>query len=308
MTDPVFLALATFSPEALKLTLAPSTRERPPAAHLLLPDPYRSQPSRSPARPLVQPDYPVPTIEFSQPALPIPRSGSQLFYQRLAALQAGRLYTRLPLDSFRAAWAGATRQPTYEEWRWLMTREASVVAQGKGGNRLGVLVGDSLSLWFPSDRLPSDQLWLNQGLSGDTTDGILRRLPDFANTHPDVIYVMAGVNDLKHGRSDNEILGNLQQIIQRLQQIHPQAQIIVQSILPTRSDRIPGDRINGLNQQLAAIVEQTGVNYLDVYSQMADEAGYLRPELTTDGIHLSPQGYATWQIAILQQDRWIAKQ
>lgn len=305
MTDPLTLALATVSPIALKSAIAPNPLDRPPAAQLLLPDPYYYQPRPTPASNQVRPDYPVPTIEFSQPVTP--RSGSQLFYQRLAALQAGRLYTRLPLDSFRAAWTGATRQPTYEEWRWLMAREANVVARGQGDNRLGVLVGDSLSLWFPSDHLPSYQLWLNQGLSGDTTDGVLRRLPDFANTRPDVIYVMAGVNDLKHGRSDHEILGNLQQIIQRLQQTHPQAQIIVQSILPTRSDRIPGERIGGLNQQLAAIVTQTGATYLDVYTTMADEAGYLRSELTTDGIHLSPQGYATWQAVILQQERWFAK-
>lgn len=306
MTDPLTLAVATVSPAALKSAIAPNTLDRPPAAHLLLPDPYQSQSSRTSTLNHVRPDYPVPTIEFSQPHGQIPRSGSQLYYQRLAALQAGRLYTRLPLDSFQAAWAGATRQPTYEDWRWLMVREATVVARGQGDNRLGVLVGDSLSLWFPSDRLPSYQLWLNQGLSGDTTDGILRRLPDFANTRPDVIYVMAGVNDLKHGRSDNEILWNLRQIIHRLQQNHPQANIIVQSILPTRSDRIPGERISWLNQQLAAIVGQAGATYLDVYSYMADEAGYMRPEMTTDGIHLSPQGYATWQTAILQQERWMA--
>ncbi|MGI0487019.1 GDSL-type esterase/lipase family protein [Pantanalinema rosaneae CENA516] len=306
MTVPFVLALTTFSPDALNSAIAPSPRDRPPAAHLLLPDPAQTQSSRSSTHHQVRPDYPVPTIEFSPPMVQSPRSGSQLFYQRLAALQSGRLYTRLPLDSFRAAWAGATRQPTYEEWRWLMTREAAVVARGQGDNRLGVLVGDSLSLWFPSDRLPSYQLWLNQGLSGDTTDGILRRLPDFANTRPDVIYVMAGVNDLKHGRSDSEILGNLRQMIYRLQQTHPQADIIVQSILPTRSDRIPGERIGWLNQQLATIVGQSGATYLDVYSAMADEAGYMRPEMTTDGIHLSPQGYATWQTAILQQERWMA--
>jgi lysophospholipase L1-like esterase len=188
-----------------------------------------------------------------------------------------------------------------------MAREAAVVARGQGDNRLGVLVGDSLSLWFPSDRLPSYQLWLNQGLSGDTTDGILRRLPDFANTRPDVIYVMAGVNDLKNGRSDHEILGNLRQIIYSLQQAHPQAEIVVQSILPTRSDRIPGERIGWLNQQLATIVAQLGATYLDVYSDMADATGYLRPELTTDGIHLSAQGYAAWQSALFQRERWVVR-
>lgn len=249
------------------------------------------------ARPLVNP--PVA-------AAPGPRSNTELYYQRQAALYAGKLYTRQPIHSFAAAWQGATQKPTYRQWRRLLAAEARAVTRGQGNNRLAILVGDSLSLWYPSDRLPQNQLWLNQSISGETTRGILNRLADFAPPRAHTIYLLAGVNDLKQGFSDAEILGNLRTIMLRLRYYHPQAQIVVQSILPTQSPLISNARIVGLNRQLAAIAQQSGVNFLNLHPQFADAKAHLRPELTTDGIHLTALGYATWQNA-LQQTTWVAR-
>ncbi len=235
-----------------------------------------------------------------------PRSNTELYYQRQAALYAGKLYTRQPVDSFASAWQGATQKPTYRQWRRLLAAEARAVARGQGRNRLAILVGDSISLWYPSDRLPQNQLWLNQSISGETTRGILNRLADFAPPRAHTIYLLAGVNDLKQGFSDAEILGNLRTIMVRLRAYHPQAQIVVQSILPTQSPLISNARIVGLNQQLAAIAQQSGVNFLNLHPQFADATAHLRPELTTDGIHLTALGYATWQNA-LQQTFWLAR-
>jgi lysophospholipase L1-like esterase len=198
------------------------------------------------------------------------------------------------------------KQPTYKQWRKLLAREATVVAAGQGDNQLNILLGDSLSLWFPSDRLPQHQFWLNQSLSGDTTSDILRRLSAFAKTRPHVIYLMAGINDLKHGASDDQILGNLRRIINQLQLTHPQARIVLQSILPTRSMRFSNERIGQLNQQLEAIAEQNNISYLDLYSKMMDFEGNLHPALTTDGLHLNAKGYETWQWALLQTESQIA--
>lgn len=255
----------------------------------------------------VQPEFSLNSTEFSRPVPPSPRSGSQLYAQRLAALRAGKLYTRLPASSFRNAWLQANEQPTYEQWRALLRQEARAAAAGQGNNRLAVIVGDSLSLWFPPDRLPSYQLWLNQAISGETTRGILKRLSDFSHTQPQVIYVMAGVNDLKQGLTDAEILWNFQQIVRRLQQRHPRAQIVLQSILPTRSHLIPNDRIAGLNQQLSTIAQRSGALYLDLHAQLADTNGQIQPEYTTDGIHLSEQGYAAWQWGLRWAETEVAR-
>ena len=282
--------------------------------------PEFSQPLQNPG---VQPRTPVFTPATSQTATTLvsnqkvvstpqstiaPTSGSQLYLQRVAALKAGKLYTRLPSNSFEFLWAKGTntgtplQQPTHEQWKLLLEQEAKAVTKGQGSNRLAILVGDSLSLWFPSQWLPYGQLWLNQGISGENSGQILKRLSAFAKTRPDTIYVMAGTNDLRQGASDRVILDNIRQIVRRLRSNHPQAQVVVQSILPTRLSAIPNQRIYNLNQQIAAIAQQEGTGFLNLYSLFADEQGQLQQDLTTDGIHLSHRGYQVWQEALNYAD------
>lgn len=244
-------------------------------------------------------------IPKPQPKLAIPVSGAQLYLQRLAALKAGKLYTRLPSDSFQSLWTKgiskdgqSLQQPTHEQWIRLLQQEANAVAKGQGDNRLGILVGDSLSMWFPSERFPYTQLWLNQGISGENTGQILKRLSAFSQTRPDTIYVMAGINDLRQGASDRVILDNIRQIARRLRLNHPNAQVILQSILPTRLTAIPNERIRNLNQQIAAIAQQEGAGYLNVHTLFVDGQGQLGQDLTTDGLHLSARGYQVWQEGI----------
>ncbi|MGG6298083.1 GDSL-type esterase/lipase family protein [Leptolyngbya sp. AN02str] len=229
---------------------------------------------------------------------PRPASGSQLYRQRVTALREGRTYTRLATNSYYEQWVNATEHPTYEQWMSLLRQEARSMAGGQGANRLSVLIGDSISQWYPPERLSGDRFWLNQGISGDTTGGVLRRLNAFAQTRPDTIHVMVGINDLRRGESDATILGNLQQIARQLRQQHPQARVVLYSILPTRLPAIPGDRIRQLNNHLAAIAHQEGANFMDLQTLFADETDNLRPDLTTDGLHLNPSGYAVWHWAL----------
>jgi lysophospholipase L1-like esterase len=264
----------------------------------------------------------TPSPEFSNQKLPIPvessvqsiyqptrrfLSGSQLYYHRLAALKAGQIYTRLSEDELQSlSESGKKSQLTYEDWKSLLAIEARAMVKGQGANRLNVLVGDSLSMWFPNEKLPSGKLWLNQGISGDTSSGILNRLSAFAATKPDVIYVMAGINDLRKGMNDQTILRNYRLIIRRLRQNHPGSLILVQSILPTRLASISNSRIRRLNSQLALIARQEKASYLNLHDWFADFQGNLRSELTTDGLHLSKNGYEVWQVVLEQMESHFA--
>lgn len=223
-----------------------------------------------------------------------PLTGGQLYQQRLAALQAGKTYTRLPVNSFQDVWMNATEQPTYEQWVDLVHQEAKALAAGQGSSQVSVLVGDSLSLWFPPEMLSGDRFWLNQGISGDTTTGILRRLSALDEIRPDTIHVMAGINDLRRGATDAEVVNNLRLIMQELKQKHPQARIIVHSILPTRLAALPTDRIRRINVAIAAATEEEGAFYLNLQPSFIDATGILNRDLTTDGLHLSVQGYERW--------------
>jgi lysophospholipase L1-like esterase len=294
----------------------PPTLTTPPTdtAKVIQPKAKRSY---IPARPLPSTRLRIPAnsaalfqrpeaLDLAPVAPVVPRSGIQQYYQRLTALKAGRLYTRLPANSYQEVWSQAQGQPTYDQWRKLLALEARAAGRGQGTRSMAVLVGDSLSQWYPVQQLPGNHIWLNQGISGDTTGGILNRLSAFAKAKPQTIYVMAGVNDLKKGLSDREILRNLNGIVQRLQAQNPNAQIVVQSILPTRTKLVDNRRVAQLNNWIATIAQRNNVAYLDLHQQFTDSDGMIKGELTTDGIHLSPQGYELWQTALQRAEMRLA--
>jgi lysophospholipase L1-like esterase len=137
----------------------------------------------------------------------------------------------------------------------------------------------------------------------------------FEQTQPETIFLMIGINDLLRGTSEQVLLDNQRQIIRQLDADHPQAQIVVQSILPHAEDSnwegrerllaIPNSRIQDFNNQLETLARQEGVYYLDLYPLFANPDGNLRPELSTDGLHLSPLGYQTWSIALQVYSREV---
>ncbi|QKQ75820.1 SGNH/GDSL hydrolase family protein [Nostoc sp. TCL240-02] len=203
---------------------------------------------------------------------------------------------------------GRRHQLTYQEWVDILKQEAKVAADQQTPH-LSILAGDSLSLWFPPELLPEGKNWLNQGISGETSNGLLNRLKIFDRSKPEVIFVMIGINDLIRGVNNEEILDNQRQIINYLRKTHPTTQIVVQSILPHGAEEatwkgrdkllaVANSRIQGLNQQLQSISTKKGVKYLDLYPLFTNKQGNLRREFTTDGLHLSPEGYIVWRSAL----------
>jgi len=247
--------------------------------------------------PQVNPAAP-PAARPSRPTLR-PTTGAQLYHQRLAALRSGRQYTRIAPHSYADHWAQVQGQPTHQQWQQLLAREAAVMAASQGRNRLTIMVGDSLTLWLPPDQLPRDQFWLNQSISGETTAHIRQRIGYFAAARPTTIHLMAGINDLRAGATDREVVGNINSLVRQLRQQHPQADINVHSILPTRLANLPSDRIARINRHIAAIARQQGATFLDLQASFSDPQGLLRRDYTTDGLHLSHRGYAQWQAAFV---------
>jgi lysophospholipase L1-like esterase len=228
-----------------------------------------------------------------------PVSGPQLYAFRRASLAGGELYPQAQAQRYLAQWQRAIDPPTYEQWLALLAAEAEAMAQRQGDRSLTIVVGDSLAQWLPLGNLPPQQLWLNQSVSGETTAHMLDRLSYFADTRPRAIHIMGGINDLKQGVPEAEVVNNLAAMLTRLHQQHPQARLVVYSILPTRLGHLPSDRIQRVNRQLAAIATRRGATFVDLHPSFSDAGGQLRPELTTDGLHLSPQGYVLWRSALV---------
>ncbi|NEP60394.1 MAG: lysophospholipase [Symploca sp. SIO2G7] len=203
---------------------------------------------------------------------------------------------------------GIRHKLNYQQWVELLAHEAQAVSNQQP-KHLTILAGDSLSLWFPPELLPTETTWLNQGISGETSAGLLNRIDLLDDTDPNVVFVMIGINDLIRGVKSETILANQQLTIRNLRQAHPQAQIVVQSILPHSDEQatwegrdrllsIPNSDIQEINQQLKVIAQMEGAIYLELYPLFADTNGNLKTELSTDGLHLNQQGYQVWSYAL----------
>ncbi len=164
-----------------------------------------------------------------------------------------------------------------------------------GANSI-LLLGDSItdegewSDWFPAATIH------NRGISGDTTSGMLERLPDLLQTPPQAIFLMIGINDLiVLGRSPEQVLSHYQQILTLIQQRAPQTQVYVQSVLPVSDLVFSGfnPKILQLNQGIAALAKSLDYRYVDLHPLFVVN-GQIDPTCTTDGLHLNGDGYARW--------------
>jgi lysophospholipase L1-like esterase len=203
---------------------------------------------------------------------------------------------------------GQRHSLAYEQWVDLLAAEAQA-AVAINAPRQTILLGDSLTLWFPANMLPGRRTWLNQAISGENSGGLRNRLYLLDETTPEAVFIMVGINDLIWGGSEADLVYNVRMMINYLQQTHPDTRVVVQSILPHGGETstwegrdrlltIAPDLIREINDQIGLVAVETGADYLNLYPLFATGEGYLRPDLTTDGLHLNENGYMVWRTAL----------
>lgn len=78
------------------------------------------------------------------------------------------------------------------------------------------------------------------------------------------------------------------------------ALVYVQSVLPFNETLFPSSglrtnaNIQQLNVELRKLATEYNYPYIDLASYFADPNGQLPPRLTSDGLHLSNEGYIIW--------------
>lgn len=157
-----------------------------------------------------------------------------------------------------------------------------------------VFLGDSITeqgvweQWFPE--LPT----LNRGIGGNAIYQVLERL-DNAIVSPRAISLLIGTNDLHGlGRSADvgEIATEMRDLVRRIREKAPTAPLLVNSVLP-RSAYFAA-RIRSLNARYRQVSIDEGAAYVDVWPALAGPDGAIRRAYTSDGLHLSGEGYRAW--------------
>lgn len=180
-------------------------------------------------------------------------------------------------------------------------REANLkVPPAESNEERVVFYGDSITDgWKLAEYFPG-RPYINRGISGQTTPQMLLRLrADVIAHRPKALILLAGTNDIagNTGPMTLEMIQNNYASIAELAQVNG-IRVIFSSILPVHdygprriSDRRSPELILKLNSWLKAYCSANGHLYLDYFSQMVDDKGWLKAELANDGLHPNAAGY-----------------
>ena len=109
------------------------------------------------------------------------------------------------------------------------------------------------------------------------------------------VYLMLGINELGWSRVEN-YHDQYAKLIDRVREDHPDAVIVLQSILPVSAKQdakgsyVNNDKIHVYNGVIAGLAEEKDCVFLDSAQAVTGEDGCLPVEWTFDGVHLNPAG------------------
>src|SRR3954471_3896324 len=182
---------------------------------------------------------------------------------------------------------------------------SKVVAPGKNEDRV-VFMGDSITDgWKLADYFPG-RPFINRGISGQTTPQMLIRFrPDVIALQPKVVVILAGTNDLA-GNTGSMTLESIEDNLVTMAELAKanSIKVVFASILPisdynqrdgkpiVRSTQRQPEKIKALNEWMKTYAATNKLTYLDYYSALVDDKGFLREDLADDGLHPNTKGYA----------------
>jgi len=164
-----------------------------------------------------------------------------------------------------------------------------------------VFLGDSITQFWKS--LSNDFSGLhvaNRGISGDTTRGVLYRLPEVNDLSPEAIVLLIGTNDLGLGGDPAQVAANIHDILLGLHKAHPKMPIIVCRVMP-RNDRNLHleEKIKQLNSLIDGLVKNDpSLIECDTWTMYADANGDPKKAEFKDLLHPTALGYAKWTAAL----------
>jgi lysophospholipase L1-like esterase len=163
--------------------------------------------------------------------------------------------------------------------------------RGQIGSASIVMLGDSITEQAAWGELLPDLDVVNEGHSGYTTEQLVPIADSIGDARPRVVFVLTGTNDIRDGRSPEWTAEQLRRLLDSLERRSPETIVIVQTVLP-RADQPAA--VEATNDAIRTVAASRGVRVLELHGSFDDGAGGLRPDETTDGIHLSSSGYRRW--------------
>ena len=140
----------------------------------------------------------------------------------------------------------------------------------------------------------------NFGIAGDTTQGVLWRLPDGEGQgfKPKAIMLMIGTNNTGRN-SPPEIAIGIADIVFELRKDFPDAKILLLGVFPRdKADSAVRAKIAEINKIIPALDDHQHVFYQDIGARFLADDGSIPREIMSDGLHPTSKGYEIWAEAV----------
>jgi len=214
-------------------------------------------------------------------------------------------------DPCAEAQARAARAEAWlQDWPALARyrEENAKLSPPANGVRRVVFMGDSITDSWDDPRYGGffpGKPYVDRGISGQTTPQMLIRFrPDVLALKPAAVVILAGTNDIA-GNTGPTTLEAVEDNLASMAELARAngVRVVLASLLPVsnyeqRDGRAliqtasrPPEKIKALNEWLKSYAAAHGAVFLDYYAATVDARGFLKDELSDDGLHPNAKGY-----------------
>ena len=145
-------------------------------------------------------------------------------------------------------------------------------------------------------------------INGET----VKPIDEILAANPKKVYILLGTNAMET-LTDEAFLEYYGRFLEFLVPQLPEDTVYYIEAIPPVTQAKAADenftleRIQGVNEKLALLAYQHGMYYLDLYSALCGEDGYLKAEYAADdGLHLNNEGYSAWRELLITHTAYRA--
>ena len=151
-----------------------------------------------------------------------------------------------------------------------------------------VFLGDSLTEGYDLDTFYPQYVTVNRGIGGDTTFGVWERLEvSVFALQPKAVVMLIGANNF------DTMFERYEDIVKSLRENLPDSHIVLISLTSMGKEWGRNNQKAAFNNvKIKLIAERNGCTFVDMYSPLLnEETDEIFPEYTSDGGHLTAEGY-----------------
>jgi lysophospholipase L1-like esterase len=183
---------------------------------------------------------------------------------------------------------------------------SNYVARAKRGGVNLVFFGDSITQWWPWTDFKARYEPLgavNFGIGGDRVENLLWRVEngEMEGITPKVAVILIGTNNDFH-RKDIPVAKGIAKVVEAIRRRSPTTKVLVLGIFPRGWDKGQFDfyvpHVKRVNAELALLDNGDTVRFADVGKTLPEPDGSWPRSVSSDGLHLAPEGYRRWAMAL----------